>query len=147
MEDHLTSHKCSSSRPEEKLLLFVVIQNPKWPPWTLIGRDIFNFSRTTAWTITKLATNVPSMVLKRCCYFSLWCEIKDSPHRLIGRDIFDFFARTTAWTITKLAIHVSFMVLKKYCYFPLQSEIQDGHHGSWLVETLCTPSQEPLYGR
>ena len=61
---HQTCHKCSSNGPAVVLLLFVVIGNPRWPPWTLIGWDIFDFfSRTTACTGTKLATNVSLMVL------------------------------------------------------------------------------------
>ena len=83
MGDHQTFHKCLSSGPEEVLLLFVAIGNPDWlrwllPPWTLIGWDIFDFfSRTIAWTITKLSTNVCLVVLKKCCYFSLRSEIQD----------------------------------------------------------------------
>ena len=78
MDDHQTFHKCLSSGPEEVLLLFVAIGNPRWPPWTLIGWDIFDFfSRTIAWTITKLSTNVCLVVLKKCCYFSLRSEIQD----------------------------------------------------------------------
>ena len=57
-------HKSSSHGPALVLLLFVVIGNPRWPPWTLIGWDIFDFfSRTIVCTGTKLATNVPLMVL------------------------------------------------------------------------------------
>jgi hypothetical protein len=45
---------------EEVLLYFVVIRNRRWPPLSLIGRDIFdNFSRNTAFGITGLARNVP----------------------------------------------------------------------------------------
>ena len=78
MDDHQTFQKCLSSCPEEVLLLFVAIGNPRWPPWTLIGWDIFDFfSRTIAWTITKLSTNVCLVVLKKCCYFSLQSEIQD----------------------------------------------------------------------
>ena len=53
---HQKFQKCSSSSPEEVLLLFFSIRNLRWPPWTLIGRDIFDFfSRTIALSVTKLA--------------------------------------------------------------------------------------------
>ena len=55
MDDCQTFHKCSFYSPEEVLLLFVVIRKWKWPLSTLIYWDIFNFRRTTALVITKLA--------------------------------------------------------------------------------------------
>ena len=135
---HQTFHKWSSSGPEEVLLLFVAIGFPRWPPWTLIGWDIFDFfSRTTAGTITKLAINVPFIALQKCRYFLLrWKIPRWLPWTLIGWDIFNFFSRTTAWMITKLATNVPFMVPRKCCYFSLRSEIQDGCHGLWLAETI-----------
>ena len=78
MDDHQTLQKCLSSGPEEVLLLFVAIGNPRWPPWSLIGWDIFDlFSRTSAWMITKLFKNVCLVVLKKCCYFSSRSEIQN----------------------------------------------------------------------
>ena len=149
MDDHQTFHKCLSSGPEDVLLLFVAIGNPRWPPWTLIGWDIFDFfSRPIAWTITKLSTNVCLVVLRKCCYFSLQAEIQDGRlWTLISWDIFDFFSGTIAWTITKLSRNVCLVVLKKWFYFSLRSEIQDGSHGLWLAETFSTSSKEPLHGQ
>ena len=83
MDDHQSFQKRLCSCPEEVLLLLVAIRNPRWPPWTLIGWVIFDFfSRTIAWTITKLSTNVCLVVLKKCCYFSLQWEIQDGRHGL-----------------------------------------------------------------
>ena len=152
MDDHQTFHKCLSSGPEEVLLLFVAIGNPRWPPWTLIGWDIFDFfSRTIAWTITKLSTNVCLVVLKKCCYFSLRSEIQDGR---LGLWLAETFSTSSQEPLhgrsLKLAINVPQMillVLKKCCYFSLQSEIQDGCHGLWLAETFSASSQEPLNGQ
>ena len=47
MPSHQAYYKCSSRGSEEVLLLFGVISNLRWPPWHLIGRDIY-LSRKTA---------------------------------------------------------------------------------------------------
>ena len=101
MDCHQTCHKCSSNGPADVLLLFVVIGNPRWPPWTLIGWDIFDFfSRTTACTGTKVSTNGLLVVLKKCCYFLLWSEIQDGRHGLWLAETF-FFSKTIAWLLLK----------------------------------------------
>ena len=43
MDNHWTCHKCSFYGPEEVVFLFNSIGNPRWPPWTLIDWDIYNF--------------------------------------------------------------------------------------------------------
>jgi hypothetical protein len=43
MPSYQTYYKWSSRGSQEVLLLFRVIQNPNWLPWSLIGRDIFIF--------------------------------------------------------------------------------------------------------
>ena len=78
MDCHQTCHKCSSNGLAGVLLLFVPVGNPRWPPWTLIGWDIFDFfSRTTTCTGTKLSTNGLLVVLKKGYYFLVRSELQD----------------------------------------------------------------------
>jgi hypothetical protein len=57
------------------LYLFEVIHNQKWPPWPLIGRDIFSFFfHITVCEITRFARNIP---LGKFCYFWELFEIQD----------------------------------------------------------------------
>ena len=149
MDNHLSFHKYLPRGPEEVLLLFVAIGNPRWPPWTLIVWDIFDFfSRTTACTITKVAINVLLVVLKKCSYFSLRSEIQDGRLGLWLAETFSTSSQEPLHgTITKLSTNVGLVVLKKCCYFSLRTEIQDGRLGLWLAETFSTSSKEPLHGR
>ena len=112
-DNHQTCHKCSFYCPAEVSLLFVSINNPRLLPWTVIGWDILDyFLKTTAWTVAKLAKNVPFMVPKKCCYFSLISEIQDGCDGLwLAETVFDFFSRTTVWTITKFASNVPLVAL------------------------------------
>ena len=140
MDCHQTCHKCSSNGPAEVLLLFVAIGNPRWPPWTLIGWDIFVFfSRTTAWTITKLTTNVPLVVLKKCWYFLLWSEIQDGHHGLWLAETFSTSSQEPLHgRCTKLTTNVPLVVLKKCCYFLLWSSKMAAMD---FAETFSTSSQ------
>ena len=49
----------------------------------LIGRNIFDFSRTTAREVTKLVRNVSLCVLKKCCYYSEQFEFQHGCHSLL----------------------------------------------------------------
>ena len=71
-----------------------IVQNQRWSPCPLIDRDILNLfpSRTTAFEITRVARNVPLGVLKKCCYFSKWIDLRWPPWLVIGQDIFYFFS-------------------------------------------------------
>jgi hypothetical protein len=78
MEDGIENcHEWSLQAANQVLLLFGLIENPRWLP----AGDIINiatlweiwktnfFSRTTGWIGTILGRNVPDKVLINCCYF------------------------------------------------------------------------------
>jgi len=62
--------------PDKMLLLFKWIRNPIWPPWSLTGWHIFNFSRTTAGIYSKHVTNISYREPTKCCYFLSGSEIQ-----------------------------------------------------------------------
>ena len=45
-------------------------------------QELLLAQKAKAWTITKLARNVPLVVLKKSCYFSLWSKIQNGHHGL-----------------------------------------------------------------
>ena len=72
-------------------LLFVPIWKTRWPPWPLIGWEIYDFSDETAeQNSTKLDRKQDSKVLYQVCVFRADRKIKMAPQPLIGWDIFDF---------------------------------------------------------
>lgn len=68
--------KCSFRGLAEVLYIFAAIGNPISLTWSLIARDMFNVSRTIEGDVTRLARNVPLVVLKKCCFFSEWFYIQ-----------------------------------------------------------------------
>jgi hypothetical protein len=96
-------HKCSSRGPEEVLCLFEVIKNTGWLPWPLIDRDSFNFSRTTACEVTRLTTNPPLVVLKKCCFFSKWCNIQHGHPIFWLTETFGLFSQNYFNEVTSLS--------------------------------------------
>ena len=105
MHIHQTYQRCSSCSPEDVLYLFEVIHNQKWPPWPLIGRDIFSFFfHITVCEITRFARNIP---LGKFCYFWELFEIQDGCTDLwLTWCILYFFSNTTACQVTRLARNI-----------------------------------------
>ena len=60
-----------------KFVIFGRIVKPKWPPWPLIGRDIFNFSATAEQNLTKLERKQDFNVLYQVCVFLGQSENQD----------------------------------------------------------------------
>jgi len=101
-------HKCSLSGPDQVLLLFKQIRNPKWPPWPLIGWHIFNFfSRTAEGIYSKLATPVFYEVPNKCCYFLSRSEIQYGHPSLFLADTFS----TSQERLKGSAVNLTQMVL------------------------------------
>ena len=65
---NLTGSKISTS--STKFVLFGPIGKTKWPPWPLIGWDIFDFSETAEGNSTKLDRKQDLNVLYQVCVFS-----------------------------------------------------------------------------
>ena len=79
------------------------------------------FSRTIAWTVTKLSTIGHLVVLKKCYYFLLRLDFHDGHLELwLAETYSTCSSRTTAGTITKLSINIPFIALQKFHYFLLR---------------------------
>ena len=87
---HLIGRKIST--PSTKFVFFGPIGKTNWPPWPLIGWDIFDFSSETAeWNSLKLDRKQPLNAFYHVCVFQANREkTKRLPWPLIGWDIFDF---------------------------------------------------------
>ena len=80
IQRNLTGSKISTS--STKFVLFGSIGKTRWPPWPLIGRDIFDFSsETTERKSTKLDRKQDLNILYQVC-FSSWSEKQDGRHGL-----------------------------------------------------------------
>ena len=85
-------------------VFFGPIRKTKWPPWPLIGSDIFDFSSETAErNSTKLDRKQALNAFYHVCVFQANQEkTKWPPWPLIGWDIFDFSSETAERNSTKL---------------------------------------------
>ena len=145
IEGNLTGSKISTS--STKFVFFGPIGKTRWPPWPLIGRDIFDFSSETAeqnWR--KLDRKQDLNVLYQVCVFQADRKIKmaalvsDWPRyfRLLLWDRWTEFNET--WQKAR-----SQCSLPSLC-FSGRSEKQDGRPGLWLAETFSTSPLKPLNG-
>ena len=94
IQRNLTGSKIST--PSTKFVFFGAIGKTKWPPWPLIGWDIFDFSSETAErNSAKLDRKQALNVFYHVCFFQANREkTKWPPWPLIGWDIFDFSSET-----------------------------------------------------
>ena len=70
IQRNLTGSKISTS--STKFVLFGSIGRTRWPPWPLIGWDIFNFSsEAPEWNSTKLDRKQDLNVLYQVCVFQV----------------------------------------------------------------------------
>ena len=117
IQRNLTGSKISTS--STKFVFFRPIGITRWPPWTLIGWDIFDFSSITAErNSTKLDRKQDLNVLYQVCVF--WADRKKTrwpPWPLIGWDIFDFSFETPERNSTKLDKKQDLIVLYIVCVF------------------------------
>ena len=91
------------STPSTKFVFFGPIRKTRWPPWPLIGWDIFDFSSETAErNSTKLDRKQDLNALYQVCVFRADRKNKMAAWPLIGWAIFDFSSETAEWNSTKL---------------------------------------------
>ena len=110
-----TSHEARSQR---LLPNFGPIGKTRWPPWPLIGWDIFDFSSETAErNSTKLDRKQDLNVFYQICVFRANWKTRWPPWPLIGWDIFDFSSETTERNSTKLDRKQDLNVLYQVCVF------------------------------
>ena len=114
-QQNLTGSKISTS--SIKFVFFGLIRKTRWPPWPLIGWDIFNFSETAERNSTKLDRKQVLNVLYQVCVFRAVRKNKMVLWLLIGWDIFNFSSETTEQNSTKLDRKQDLNVLYQVCVF------------------------------
>ena len=116
IQRNLTGSKVSMS--STKFVFFGPIGRTRWPPWPLIGRDIFDFSSETAErNSTKLDRKQDLNVLYQVWVFRADWKTRWPPWPLIGGDIFDFSSETAERNSTKLDRKQDLNVLYQVCVF------------------------------
>ena len=113
IQRNLTGRKISTY--STKFVFFGPIWKTRWPPWPLIGWDIFDFSsETVERNSTKLDRKQDLNVLYQVCVFRA-----DRKNKVAALwDIFDFFSKTAERNSTKLDRKQDLNVLYQVCVFP-----------------------------
>ena len=143
IQQNLIASKISIS--STKFVFFGPIGKSRWPPWLLIGWDIFDFSsETTEQNSTKLDSKQDLNILYQVCLFRADRKNKMAAlasdwlrhFRLLLRNRWMEFNET--WQEAR-----SQRPLPSLC-FSNWSEKQDGRPGFWLAETFSTSPMKPL---
>ena len=112
------------------------IGKTRWPPWPLIGWDIFDFSETAERNSTKLDRKQDRHVLYQVCVFRVDRKNKMAALASDWLRHFDFSSETAEWNLTKLDRKQYLNVLYQVCVFWAERKKQDGRPGLWLTETF-----------
>ena len=116
IQRNLTGSKIST--PSTKFVFFGPIRKTKWPPWPLIGWDIFDFSSETAERNSpKLDRKQDLNALYQVYVFRADRKTRLRPWPLIGWDIFDFSSKTAERYSTKLDRKQVLNVIYQVCVF------------------------------
>ena len=143
IQRNLTGSKIST--PSTKFVFFGPIGKTRWPPWPLIGWDIFDFSSETAeQNSTKLDRNQDLNALYQVCVFR--ADRKNKMAALASDWLRHF--RLLLWNRRREFNETwqkarSQSPLPSLC-FSGQSEKQDGRPGLWLAEIFSTSPMKPL---
>ena len=145
IQRNLTGRKISTS--STKFVFFGPIGKTRWPPWPLIGWDIFDFSSESAErNSTKLDRKENLNVFYQVCVFR--ADRKNKMTALASDWLRHFrlflWNRWTEFNET-LQEARSPCPLPSLC-FSGRSEKQDGRPGLWLAETFSTSPLKPLNG-
>ena len=144
IQRNLTGSKIST--PSTKFVFFGPIGKTRWPPWPLIGLDIFDFSsETPERNSTKLDRKQDLKALYQVCVFRADQKNKMAAlasdwlrhFRLLLWNCWTEFNET--WQEAR-----SQRPLPSLC-FSGRLEKQDGRPGLWLAETFSTSPLKPLY--
>ena len=116
IKQNLTGSKIST--PSTKFVFFGPIGKTRWPPWSLIGWAILDFSsETTEGNSTKLDRKQDLNVLYQVCVFRADPKNKMAALASDWRDIFDFSSETAERNSTKLNKKQDLNVLYQVCVF------------------------------
>ena len=118
-------------------MFFGPIGKTRWPPWPLIGWDIFNFSSELNGIHRNLTGSKISTSSTKFVFFGPIGKTRWPPWPLIGWDIFDFSSETAERNSSKLERKQDLNILYHLC-FSCRSEKQGGRPGLWLAETFST---------
>ena len=142
-----TWQEARSQRPLPSLCSSGRSEKTRWPPWPLIGWDIFDFSSETAErNSTKLDWKQDLNVLYQDCVFR---ADRENNMAALASDWLRHFRlllwnRLTEFNETWQEAR-SQRPLPSFC-FSGGSEKQDGRPGLWLAETFSTSPLKPLNG-
>ena len=143
IQRNLMGSKISTS--STKFVFFGPIGHTRWPPWPLIGWDIFDFSSVTAErNSTKLDRKQDLNVLYQVCVF--WADRKNKMAALASDWLRHFrLLRWNRWTEFNETWQEarSQSPIPSLCFWG-RSEKQDGRPGLWLAETFSTSPLKPL---
>ena len=145
IQRNLTGSKIST--PSTKFVFFGLIGKTRWPPWPLIGWDIFDFSTETAErNSTKLDRKQDLNAVYQVCVFR--ADRKNKMAALASDWLRHFWLLLwNHWTefIETWQEARSQCALPSLCFLG-RSEKQDGRPGLWLAETFSTSPLKPLNG-
>ena len=145
IERKLTGSKISTS--STKFVFFGPFRKTRWPPWSLIGWDIFDFSSETAErNSTKHDRKQDLNNLYQVCVF--WADRKNKMAALASDWLRHFqlllWNRWMEFNETWQEAR-SQRPLPSLCFWG-RSEKQVGRPGLWLAETFSTSPLKPLNG-
>ena len=145
IQQNLTGSKISTSTT--KFVFFRPIGKTRWPPWPLIGWDIFHFSsETVERNSTKLDRKQDLNVLYQVCVFQ--ADRKKKMAALASDWLRHFplllWKRWTEFNETWQEAR-SQRPLPSLCFLG-RSEKQDGRPGLWLAKSFSTSPLKPLNG-
>ena len=135
------------SKSSTKFVFFGPIGKTRWPPWPLIGWDIFDFSSETAERNSmKLDRKQDLNVLYQVCVFR--ADLKDKMAALASDWLRHF--RLLLWN-RWMEFNETWQEARSQCPLPSlcfsgRSEKQDGCPGLWLAKTFSTSPLKPLNG-
>ena len=145
IQRNLTGSKISTS--STKFVFFGPIRKTRWPPWPLIGWDIFDFSSETAErNSTKLDRKQDLNVLYQVCVFR--ADRKNKMATLASDWPRHFrISLWNRWTeFNETWREARSQRPPPSVRFSGRSEKQDGRPGLWLAETFSTSPLKPLNG-
>ena len=130
-----------------KFVLLGPIAKTRWPPWPLIGWDIFDFfSEIAEWNSTKLDRKQTLNVLYQVCVFR--ADLKNKKAALPSDWLRHF--RLFLWNCWT-EFNKTWQERRSQCpltslCFSGWSGKKDGRPGLWLAEKFSTSSLKPLNG-
>ena len=145
IQRNLTGSKISTSYT--KFVFFGPIGKSRWPPWPLIGWDIFDFSsKTTQWNSMKLDRKQDLNVVYQVCVFR---ADRKNMMAALASDWLRYF-RLLLWNHW-MEFNETWQEARSQRPIPSlcfsgRSEKQNGRPGLWLAETFSTSPLKPLNG-